>query len=519
MEEKATIVVVGVVVLLLQLVSSINCISDRTQFPETFLFGTATSAYQVEGGYLADNKSLSNWDLFTKIPGNIQDGSSGDIADDHYHRFMEDVELMHSLGVNSYRFSISWSRVLPSGRFGEINPAGIEFYNKLINALVHKGIQPFVTLFQFDIPQELEDRYGSWLSSQIQEDFGYFADVCFKAFGDRVKYWVTINEPNLMVFLGYFNGQFPPHHCSKTFGDCQLGDSKTEPYIAAHNVILSHATAVDIYRKKYQVEQGGMIGIAMNTFWYEPLRDLPADRLAVQKALSFYVGWFLDPIIYGEYPPEIQRLLGLRLPKFSLEEKKKLENKLDFIGINHYTTYYAKDCMFSQCQYDTYQWLWDASIMLTGERNGIPIGVPTAMPRMHVVPYGLEKILSYLKERYNNTPMFITENGYPQGSNPDVSIEDFLNDSSRVEYLSNYLDSLTVAMRHGADVRGYFIWSLLDNFEWCFGYTLRFGLYHVDFNTLERTPKLSAEWYKQFLTRAKTLKEKGSETEVWNLRY
>ncbi|XP_042515307.1 putative beta-glucosidase 17 [Macadamia integrifolia] len=205
---------------------------------------------------------------------------------------LEDVELMHSLGVNSYRFSISWSRVLPSDRLGEINPMGIEFYNKLINALLHKGIQPFVTLNHYDIPQELENRYGSWLNPECREDFGYFADVCFRAFGDRVKYWVTFNEPNYMVLFGYLTGIYPPHHCSKMFGDCQFGDSKTEPYIAAHNVILSHATAVDIYRKKYQVEQGGMIGIVMNTFWHEPLRNISADRLAVQRALSFFIGCF-----------------------------------------------------------------------------------------------------------------------------------------------------------------------------------------------------------------------------------
>ncbi|KAJ4968152.1 hypothetical protein NE237_014853 [Protea cynaroides] len=261
-----------------------------------------------------------------------------------------------------------------------------------------------------------------------------------------------------------------------------------------------------------------MIGIVMNTYWYEPLRNIPADRLAVQRALAFFVAWFLDPIIYGEYPPEMRELLGSSLPTFSLEEKKKLENKLDFIGINHYSTLYVKDCMFSQCDIDKLQWLWNASVFFTGERNGIPIGVPTAMPLSHVVPYGLEKIVSYVKERYNNTPMFITENGYPQGSNPNVSTEDLINDSRRIEYLSNYLESLTVAMKHGADVRGYFIWSLLDNFEWSFGYSLRFGLYHVDFNTLERIPKFSAKWYKQFLTGANTLKEKGNKTEVWHLR-
>ncbi|KAJ4968293.1 hypothetical protein NE237_014994 [Protea cynaroides] len=236
-----------------------------------------------------------------------------------------------------------------------------------------------------------------------------------------------------MVSLGYSIGLYPPNHCSKLFGDCQLGDSNTEPYIAAHNVILSHATVVDIYRKKYQVEQKGMIGIVMNTYWFEPLRNISADRLVVQRTLSFSVAWFLDPIIYGEYPPEMCILLGSSLPTFSIEEKNKLENKLDFIGIIHYSTLYAKDCEFSQWDFNKYQWLWNASVFFTGERNGIPIGVPTPMPLFHVVPYGLEKIVSYVKERYNNTPMFITENGYPLGSNSNVSTEDLINDSRRVE--------------------------------------------------------------------------------------
>ncbi|XP_010245701.1 PREDICTED: beta-glucosidase 18-like [Nelumbo nucifera] len=489
-------------VLFLQLLISIGCALDRSQFPQSFLFGTATSSYQIEGAYLEGNKSLSNWDVFTHIPGKIKDGSNGDVADDHYHHYMEDVELMHYLGVNSYRFSISWSRVLPRGRFGEVNSGGIEFYNKLINALLIKGIQPFVTLNHFDMPQELEDRYGSWLNSQIQQDFGYFAEVCFKAFGDRVKYWSTFNEPNIIVPYGYLFGGCPPSRCSYPFGDCQSGDSTLEPYIAAHNMILSHATAAEIYKKKYQVKQGGKIGIVMSSTWYEPLRDTLTDNLAVQRALAFDTAWFLDPIFYGEYPPEMRQILGSRLPMFSVEDKKKLGNKLDFIGVNHYSTLYVKDCMLSQCESSTS--FGEASVYITGEKDGHPIGDPTAMPSFYVVPYGMEKILMYFKDRYNNTPMFITENGYAQASNPNVSKRDLLNDAGRIEYLKSYLTSLNLAMRHGADVRGYFVWSLIDNFEWLYGYTMRFGIYYVDYKTLERTPKHSAMWYRQFLAREKT---------------
>ncbi|XP_043722139.1 beta-glucosidase 18-like isoform X3 [Telopea speciosissima] len=494
----------------LQLISSvISCSLDRTQFPPSFLFGTSTSSYQIEGAYLTGNKSLSNWDVFTRLPGKIMDGSTGDVADDHYHRYMEDLELMHSLGVNSYRFSISWSRVLPRGRFGEVNSIGIEFYNKLIDALLLKGIQPFVTLNHYDIPQELEDRYGSWLNSQIQEDYGYFAEVCFKAFGDRVKYWSTFNEPNVMVKTGYLSGTYPPNHCSSPEGGCRSGDSAIEPYLATHNAILSHATAATIYRKSYQVNQSGMIGMVMSSAWYVPFRNIPTDRSAAQRALAFDNPWFLDPIVYGDYPPEMRQILGSRLPTFSLDDKEKLKSKLDFIGINHYSTLYARDCMFSQCNFSTSQ--GETFVQTTGERDGIPIGDPTAMPDNYVVPYGMEKIIMYIKERYNNTPMFITENGYSQASNEDVPVKDFLNDTARIEYLTCYLASITIAMRQHADVRGYFIWSLLDNFEWLYGYTMRFGLHHVDFNTLKRTPKLSAFWYKQFLDGVKILKQKASQ--------
>ncbi|XP_038972721.1 beta-glucosidase 18-like [Phoenix dactylifera] len=482
--------------LFLQLLCSVAGL-DRSQFPSSFLFGTSTSSYQIEGAYLEGNKSLSNWDVFTHVPGHIEDSSDGDIADDHYHLYMEDIELMHHLGVNSYRFSISWSRILPRGRFGKVNSAGIAFYNRLIDALLLKGMQPFVTLNHYDIPQELEDRYGAWLNPQIQKDFGHYADVCFRAFGKKVKYWSTFNEPNVVATKGFMTGEYPPQHCSKPFGDCLSGDSNIEPYIAAHNIILAHATAVEIYKKKYQAKQGGSIGIVISSSWFEPLRDIPADRLAVQRALAFETAWFLDPIVFGEYPPEMRQILGLRLPTFSSEDRRKLQYKLDFIGINHYTSHYAKDCMFSPCEEGSTG--STAFVISTSERNGIPIGTPTSMPSNYVVPEGMEKIVMYTMQRYNNITMVVTENGCAQGSTRNDPTTNMLNDKDRVEFLHSYLTALTRAMRQGADVRGYFIWSLLDNFEWLYGYTQRFGLYHVNFETQERTPKLSAKWFKEFL--------------------
>ncbi|TYI78012.1 hypothetical protein E1A91_D06G181200v1 [Gossypium mustelinum] len=224
---------------------------NASPFPSNFLFGTASSSYQFEGAFLSDGKGLNNWDVFTHKPGNIMDGSNGDTAVDHYHLYQEDLDLMQDIGVNSYRFSISWARILPKGRFGSVNKAGIHHYNKLINSLLLKGIQPFVSLTHYDIPQELENRYGAWLSSQVQEDFKYHADICFKYFGDRVKYWTTFNEPNVAVIRGYRSGIYPPSRCSSSFGNCSNGDSVKEPFIAAHNIILSHAAAVDVYRTKF----------------------------------------------------------------------------------------------------------------------------------------------------------------------------------------------------------------------------------------------------------------------------
>ncbi|KAF8702698.1 hypothetical protein HU200_032521 [Digitaria exilis] len=469
----------------------------RSDFPASFLFGTATSSYQIEGAYLEGNKSLSNWDVFTHLPGTIKDGSAGDVADDHYHRYDVDIELMQSLGTNAYRFSISWARVLPKGRFGGVNQIGIEFYNKLIDSLILKGIEPFVTLSHYDIPQELEDRYGAWLDAEIQKDFGYFADVCFKAFGDRVKFWTTFNEPNLMTKFQYMLGGYPPNHCSVPFGNCNSGNSDREPYVAAHNIIMSHAAAVRAYKENYQAKQGGSIGIVIAMKWYEPLTNTTEDILAARRAEAFELEWFLDPIFFGEYPTHMREILKANLPTFTSEEKKLLQYKSDFIGLNHYTAIYVKDCIHSPCSLNTYE--GNALVFATGERDGVKIGRDTGSPFYYVVPEGMEQVVMYYKQRYNNTPTYITENGYAQASNSSMTARDFTNDTQRVDYIHDYLTSLASSIRKGADVRGYFVWSLLDNFEWSSGYTQRFGLYHVDYKTQKRTPKLSAKWYSEFL--------------------
>ncbi|CAM0903812.1 unnamed protein product [Alopecurus aequalis] len=482
---------------------------DRAEFPDGFLFGAATSAYQIEGAYLEDGKGLSNWDVFTHTRSrSIMDGLNGDVADDHYHRYMEDVDILHNLGVNSYRFSISWARILPRGRHGGVNQAGIAFYNRLIAALLQKGIEPFVTLQHFDLPHELETRYRSWLGAGIREEFEYYADVCFEAFGDRVKFWTTFNEPNLFTKFAYMLGQYPPNHCSPPFGNCNSGNSHREPYVAAHNMIMSHAAAVDNYKRNYQAKQGGSIGIVIAMKFYEPLTNTTEDILAAQRALSFEIHWFLDPIFFGEYPKEMRELLSSNLPEFTPAEKRLLQNKVDFIGINHYTAIYAKDCISTPCDLKTYE--GNALVLATGERDGVLIGKPTAFIGYYDVPEGMEQIIKYVNQRYENTPVYVTENGYSQSSNN--SMEDLMNDVGRVNYLQGYLSGISSAVRRGANVRGYFVWSLMDNFEWAFGFTVRFGMYHVDFQTQKRTPKSSAKWYQNFLMGS------GAVDAVQNLR-
>uniref|UniRef100_A0A0E0PBI7 4-hydroxy-7-methoxy-3-oxo-3,4-dihydro-2H-1,4-benzoxazin-2-yl glucosidebeta-D-glucosidase n=1 Tax=Oryza rufipogon TaxID=4529 RepID=A0A0E0PBI7_ORYRU len=438
---------------------------DRSQFPPDFLFGTSSSAYQARRrnphSTMLHNKSLSELCFFrlkadiwrvTKVSAT---GMSSLIS-------KEDIELMHSLGVNSYRFSISWARILPKGRFGDVNPDGVAFYNALIDGLVQKGIQPFVTICHYDIPHELDERYGGWLSPEIQKDFSYFAEVCFKLFGDRIKFWTTFNQPNLSIKFSYMDGFYSPGRCSEPFGKCALGNSSIEPYVAGHNIMLSHANAVSVYRNKYQGKQGGQIGIALSITWYEPFRNTTIDLLAVKRALSFGASWFLDPILLGDYPTEMREVLGQSLPKFTSKQKNRLQStKLDFIGLNHYTTCYVKDCIFSPCEIDPVN--AEARVFSLYERDGVPIG-------------------------------------YSQASNSNMTAKDFTNDTGRITYIQGYLTSLASAIRKGADVRGYFVWSLLDDFEWNFGYTLRFGLYHVHYKTLKRTPKLSVDWYRKFLT-------------------
>lgn len=476
---------------------------SRGDFPSDFVFGTASSAFQYEGAANIDGRGPSIWDTFSRKEGNILDGANADVTCDQYHLYKEDILLMLQMGVDAYRFSISWPRLYPEGR-GRLNKRGVAYYNNLIDSLVEVGIEPYITLYHWDLPQVLHDVYGGWLSSSIIDDFAVYADTCFKLFGDRVKYWITFNEPNIFVQMGYDLGIFAPGRCSSWIRDCSAGNSATEPYIAAHNVLLSHAAVVDMYRKHYKVKQQGSIGMSVSVNWYVPLKDTKEDAKAVQRILAFQLGWFLDPLTHGDYPSVMRELVGERLPRFTYEQKDKLKQSCDFIGINHYTTTYTAAINLTWDSNHT-DYFKDSLTSLTSERDGVPVGPRAASEWLYIVPSGIYHVMKYVKENYN-LPIFITENGMDDADNGSLPLNQALQDYKRVQFHADYLYYLAAAIREGIDVRGYFAWSLLDNFEWISGYTLRFGLHYVDYATAKRYPKASAKWFKEFLSR------KGSQS-------
>ncbi|GLJ32581.1 hypothetical protein SUGI_0655630 [Cryptomeria japonica] len=475
----------------------------RKSFPSTFLFGTASSAYQLEGAIFEDGRWPSIWDTFSHLPGMIDDDSNGDIAIDQYHLYQGDIEMMAEIGMDVYRFSISWPRLIPEGR-GPVNFGGVKYYNNLIDGLLKHGIEPFVTLNHFDLPQVLEDEYGGWLDSQIVKDFADYAETCFELFGDRVKYWVTINEPNLQGLTGYDIGKNAPGRCSAPFGNCSAGNSTTEPYIAVHHKILSHAAAVQRFRKfKATRNLNSSIGLTLLAEWYEPLTNSSQDLKAAARIADFTIGWILNPIFHGDYPASMRSRVGSRLPIFTEEEIRAVKGSLDFVGINHYSTNYVADDPPSSNLTD---YLEDMAINMTGVRDGVPIGELTAYQTsvisFYIVPRGIKLVVEYIKNQYQNPPIYITENGMAdKNMYSSIPLEDALNDTTRISFHKEYLSCLLQAIEEGADVRGYLVWSIADNFELSFGYSLRFGILYVDYSDphLKRYKKRSAFWFKQFL--------------------
>uniref|UniRef100_A0A2P2LXW5 Uncharacterized protein MANES_01G218200 n=1 Tax=Rhizophora mucronata TaxID=61149 RepID=A0A2P2LXW5_RHIMU len=406
----------------------------------------------------------------------------------HVSMLQEDVKLMFETGLDAYKFSISWSRLIPNGR-GPINPKGLEYYNNLINELLRHGIQPHVTLLNYDHPQALEDEYGAWVSRKIVKDFTAYADVCFREFGDRVSYWATINEPNIFATGGYDEGVTPPKRCSPPFGfNCTTGNSTYEPYLAGHHMLLAHASAAKLYKRKYQGKQHGFIGLTIYSFWLNPLTNSTADLTAVQRAKDFFFGWSLDPLVFGDYPETMKKIVGSRLPSFTAFESQLVKGSFDFIGVVHYTAIYVKD-KSNGPPLENRDFNADVGIEIVySQDTASDFGLP-------IRPWGLQRVLEYLKEAYGNPPVFVHENG-------QVSLQkSSLEDTSRVEYLHAYIGSVLDVIRNGATIRGYFVWSFMDVFELLSGYHATYGLYYVDMDDpdLKRQPKLSAHWYSQFL--------------------
>ncbi|KAI3443432.1 hypothetical protein Pfo_000097 [Paulownia fortunei] len=491
----------------------------RHDFPKDFVFGGATSAYQVEGGFSQGGRSLSNWDVFgLQRPGKIADGSNGCVAIDHFNQFKEDVVLMKKLGLDAYRLSIAWSRILPAGRLsGGVNREGVKFYNDLIDLLLSQGIEPFVTIFHFDVPQCLEDEYGGFLSPKIVQDFAEYAEVCFFEFGDRVKFWITENEPWTFTHNGYITGGFPPAHGSTSAqpseanavkhrcvrgvdNTCAAGNAGTEPYIVAHHLLLAHAVAVDIYRKNYQAVQGGKIGVTNMTTWYDPFSESPQDIAAASRAVEFMWGWFVAPIVTGDYPPVMRERVGARLPKFTPEHAKLLKGSYDFIGMNYYTTNWAAYKPTPPGTPPTY--FTDQETEFFTERDGVLIGEQAGSEWLFIVPYGIYKLLVHTKNTYNDPIIYITENGVNEKNNKSLSVTQARKDEYRIKFYQDHFAYMKQAMDDGVNLKGYFLWSLFDNYEWAEGYTVRFGIYYVDYvNGLIRYPKTSAIWYMNFLNK------------------
>ncbi|GKV13455.1 hypothetical protein SLEP1_g24457 [Rubroshorea leprosula] len=473
---------------------------NRSSFPDGFIFGAASSAYQYEGATNVDGRKPSIWDTFVKeYPDKISDHSSGDAAEEFYYMFKEDIGRMKEIGLDSFRFSISWPRILPLGKIsGGINQKGINFYSSLIDHLLSNGIQPLVTMFHWDLPQALEDEYGGFLSPNIVDDFRDYANICFKEFGDRVKMWVTLNEPNLFSDEGYAEGNYAPGRCSDYIGNCTEGNSATEPYIVMHHLILSHANAVQLYKKKYQALQNGKVGVAVSCKWYVPKFDTIASKRAALRARDFLWGWIINPLIYGDYPKTMRDLVGSRLPNFTKQQSRMVKGSINFLGLNYYTARYANDSTYYNSVNLSYT--TDSRVNITTEKNGIPIGEPTDVSWLYMYPRGIRDLLLYIKRRYNNPTIIITENGMGDLSDESSKMSDLINDTLRIKYHSLHLLYLSKAIKEGVDVKGYYIWSFLDDFEWAAGYTNRFGINYIDYiDGLKRYFKNSALWFYNFL--------------------
>jgi beta-glucosidase len=432
-----------------------------SDFPGDFLWGTATAAYQIEGSPLADGAGVSNWHRFAHTPGRVANQENGDVACDHYRRYRDDVTLMRELGLKAYRFSMAWSRVLPQGT-GAVNQKGLDFYRKLVDELLRNEIQPLVTLFHWDYPAALDDR-GGWLNPDIANWFAEYAQVVFGALADRVPLWATLNEPWVVTDGGYLHGPLAPGH-----------RNLFEAPIASHNLLRAHAEAVKVYRTVGKRS----IGLVVNLEPKYPASQSAEDLAATKRAEAYMNRQYLDPVFSATYPEEMPQIFGEAWPEFPAADLQTIRQPIDFLGVNYYTRAVTRN--------DPQQFV---------ERAG-RVRQPRAIYTMtdwEVYPQGLTDTLLWVKERYGDLPLYITENGAAFYDPPTV--DGRVEDPLRIDYLRRHLLAARAAIERGVNLRGYFVWSLLDNFEWALGYSKRFGIFHVDYETQQRTPKASARFY------------------------
>ena len=427
-----------------------------------FIYGAATSSYQIEGAAEAEGRSPSIWDIFDHIPGKVQNGDTGVVACDHYHRYEGDVRLMKELGLGAYRFSVAWPRVFPLGR-GALNRAGLDFYQRLVDLLLENGIQPFITLYHWDLPQALEDR-GGWRNRDTALAFADYARAVGEALGDRVEYWSTLNEPWCSAFLGHFTGEHAP-------GLHDLGAALS----VAHHLLLAHALGALALR-----EMGvRKVGTVLNFTPVYPYKNSLQDRAATERAQAFYNDWFLMPLVQGRYPayPFTEQAV-IPVQEGDLE---MIKGSLDFLGVNYYS-----------------RALVGAGTDFLSATHHMGPGPVTEMG-WEIYPQGLYDLLMWLKQDAGGLPLYVTENG---AAFADQLQNGQVDDPRRITYLEQHLEAVHKARKAGAPVQGYFAWSLMDNFEWAYGYSKRFGLVYVDYTTQRRIPKASAYWYADYIKQA-----------------
>lgn len=431
-------------------------------FPSDYVWGAATASYQIEGAWNEDGKGESIWDRFSHTPGRIANGDTGDVACDHYHRWREDVGLMKELGLKAYRFSISWPRVLPEGR-GRANPSGLDFYSMLVDALLEAGIEPFVTLYHWDLPQALQDQ-GGWPARPTAEAFVEYADLATRRLGDRVKHWLTLNEPFVSAFVGYLEGRHAP-------GLSDLG----EALASAHHLLLAHGWAVPVVRSN---APGTQVGIALNLGGQTPASASVVDRAAAWQRDGVVNRWFLDPISARGYPADIVDHYGHPMGFVQPGDMEVIAASIDFLGVNYYTRTIVRSTETAEAG--------DAPRTAQANPKRTDMG-------WEVYPEGLYEVLGRLHFDYRFPALYVTENGaaYSDRLDTDGSVQD----PRRVAYLKGHFGAAARAIAAGVPLRGYFVWSLLDNFEWGHGYSKRFGLVYVDYPTQRRVLKGSAHWY------------------------